>query len=459
MGAQSTYTFERGFPTKDATQRARDDADYQRALVSYHFWYSTVALEALFQGNRQVGAQDNQTAGLAATTPRHVVFTANSDTPYAFGTLDLKDGPWVVDLPPGPFVSLINDHHQRWVVDMGLPGPDKGQGGKYLVIPPSHRDKPPAGYRVARSSTYKVLFVVRAIPENGDVKTAMDALKRVKVHPLADPSKVVRFVDVSAKDIVGTSVPWEDNLQYWQKLHEVIDYEPVLGEYRPMYGLLTQLGIVKGKPFSPDARMIAIFERAARDGKGQMLAASFDSPRPDRFPWKDRRWEWVSFVSENGDFETPSGIDQEGRDRWFMQAICGSPAMFNRSPGAGSLYWLAVRDKDGHWLDGGKTYMLTVPQPVPCRLFWSVTAYDTATRSQIQTDQDKAALRSMFELKDKAGSNSIDLYFGPEAPAGREGQFIKTIPGKGWFAYFRIYGPEEPAFDGSWKPGDFEEVK
>jgi hypothetical protein len=128
--------------------------------------------------------------------------------------------------------------------------------------------------------------------------------------------------------------------------------------------------------------------------------------------------------------------------------------MFRRTPGAGSLYWGAFRDSHGAFLDGGKTYKLTVPLPVPKKLFWSVTAYDAATRSEVQTDQGKAALRSLFELAKLEGS-SVDLYFGPRAPAGEEAHFIQTAPGRGWFAYFRIYGPEAPAFDGSWKPGDF----
>jgi hypothetical protein len=128
-------------------------------------------------------------------------------------------------------------------------------------------------------------------------------------------------------------------------------------------------------------------------------------------------------------------------------------------PTAGSLYWLGLRDSTGATLDGAKSYKLTVPQPVPGKLFWSVTVYDTDTRSQVQTDQGKAALRSMFELKDVSKTQPTDLYFGPTAPQGHENQWIKTIPGKGWFVYFRVYGPEQAAFDGSWKPSDFEQVK
>jgi hypothetical protein len=133
--------------------------------------------------------------------------------------------------------------------------------------------------------------------------------------------------------------------------------------------------------------------------------------------------------------------------------------MFRRTEGAGSLYWLSNRDAGGAFLNGSKTYKLTVPQPVPANLFWSVTVYDAATRSEVQTPQDKAALRSLFELKDAAGAGSVDLYFGPKAPSSGPGRWIQTTPGRGWFAYFRIYGPKGPAFAGTWRPEDFVEVK
>jgi hypothetical protein len=118
---------------------------------------------------------------------------------------------------------------------------------------------------------------------------------------------------------------------------------------------------------------------------------------------------------------------------------------------------LGLRDEKGAYLDGNRRYKLTVPLPVPARLFWSVTVYDAESRSQIQTTQKRAALRSMFELKDLQGA-SVDLFFGPDAPAGSE-HWIKTLPGKGWFVYFRIYGPDVAAFDGSWKPGDFVSIE
>lgn len=399
--------------------------------------------------------------GAAAAGPRQVGFTLNSDTPYGSATLDVAKEPMVIELPPGAYIGLANDHNQGWILDMGLPGPDAGQGGKHLIIGPGYTGLIPAGYHVGHSPTVKVLIAVRAMPVGGDQAAAMKALEAVKVYSLstaADP-KPVKVVDTTKVKLDSTSLRWEDNIQFWEVLHRILQEEPLIEKYQPMYGLLSTLGIEKGKPFARDERMRTILAKAAKDGRDQLIVSAFASQRPDRVNWPDRRWEWVGLVPDSAQFEIPAGVDLEARDRWFAQAIVTSPAMFRRNAGAGSLYWLSARDNAGAFLDGGKTYKLTIPQPVPGKLFWSVTVYDAQTRSQVQTDQDKAALRSLFELKDVKGSDPVDLYFGPEAPAGQEKRWIKTEPGKGWFAYIRIYGPEQAAFDKSWKPGDFEQVQ
>jgi hypothetical protein len=449
-----------GFPTPEASQKARDAEDFERAVTAYRFWYPTVSCEGIFNGGRELGMNVNEDMMILSAGPRHVVFTANSDTPYGSGVFDLKDRPLVVELPPGPFIALADDHHQRWIMDMGLPGPDAGKGGKHLILPPGYKGEVPSRYHVGRSASYKVLVAIRSLPANGDVDGAMAALRSIKIYPLSSAAnpQLVKYTDITQKPMEGTCLRWEDNIQFWEKLHDVFEAEPVVPEFRAMSGMLMALGIEKGKPFAPDARMKDILERAAKAGREQLLVAAFDSSRPNRAAWDDRKWEWASFVADNGNFRTPSGLDLGARDRWFAQAIVASPAMFRRSPGAGSLYWLGARDRSGAYLDGGKAYKLSVPLPVPAGLFWSVTAYDAATRSEVQTDKDKAALRSLFELKDLSG-DSVNLYFGPTAPAGKESRWIKTAPGKGWFAYFRIYGPKSPAFDGAWKPADFEEVK
>jgi hypothetical protein len=455
------YQFKDGYPLPETAQRALDDADYQRAITAYRFWYPSVSVEGIFHGNRAIGIKDNQAIGIAAAGPRQVGFTLNSDTPYGSGVIDVSDGPMVIELPPGAYIGLVNDHYQGWVLDMGLPGPDAGKGGKHLVVPPGYSGEVPAGYLVGHSLSFKNLLAIRALPIKGDVEGAMNALRAIKIYPLVTAGNLppIEIVDSTPRVMDSTCLKWEDNIQFWAVLHQIIQSEPIVEKFLPMYGLLAAIGIEKDKPFAPDARMKNILERAAKDGRDQLLVAAFNSARPDRFAWPDRRWEWVGLVPGSAQFETPAGIDLEARDRWFAQAIVTSPAMFRRTPGAGSLYWLAARDNRGEFLDGAKTYKLAIPQPVPDKLFWSVTAYDAQTRSEVQTEQDKAALRSMFELKDVTGTAPVELYFGPNARTDQENRWIKTVPGRGWFAYLRIYGPEGPAFDGSWKPGDFEEVK
>jgi hypothetical protein len=452
----STYEFTDGYPSDDAARAALDDAAYQRALLAYRFWYPTVSNEGIFNGNRQAGIEDNVAIGVASTGPRQVGFTLNSDTPYAAGALDLTDGPMVIELPPGAFIGLVDDHHQRWIMDMGIPGPDGGKGGTHLVLPPDFDGEEPAGAFVGRSASFKVLIALRALPLGGDLAKATEALTTVKIHRLGDEGTPLSFIDNTERELESTCLAWEDNLEFWHVLHRVLEDEPMVEEYRPMHGLLADLGIGKGDEFAPDERMTAILERAAVDGRDQMLVAAFASERVDRIAWTDRRWEWVGLVPGNADFETPAGLDLEARDRWFAQAIVASPAMFRRQEGTGSLYWLATRDGDGAYLDGGRNYRLEVPTPVPGKLFWSLTIYDARTRSQVQTDQDKAALRSLFELHDlDPGEETVELFVGPDAPDGGEDRWIKTTAGRGWFAYVRIYGPEGPAFDGSWKLADF----
>ncbi len=454
------YEFKGGYPTRETIRHAYDELDLVRAMQMYRVFYPTVSGAAIFRGTANVGAAPNKVFGSMDTRPRHVGYTLNSDTPYGAVLLDLHIGPIVIELPPGPLVGAVMDIHQRWILDMGLPGPDAGIGGKHVLLPPSHEGEVPSSYNVGRSASYRAIGAVRAIPQNGDVAGALELLKRVKVHPLHPSSDWTdpRWIDMTPMPQDTTPHAWEDTLRYWQVLHDVVNSEPAVEDYREHYGELAALGIAKGQPFAPDARMKRILEQAAQNASAQMRVESFADRRPDRIVWRDRQWEWAALRSENGTFDTPDYRDTYARDKWFFQAIAASPAMFRRGAGAGSLYWLGLRDKTGAYLDGTKTYKLTVPQPVPGKLFWSVTVYDAGTRSQIATDQGKAALRSMFELKNKMSEKSVDLYFGPKALIDHEGEWIKTIPGKGWFVYFRIYGPEQAAFDGSWKPRDFEQV-
>lgn len=454
------YQFKGGYPSAQTVQQVYDDIDLNRAVQAYRFFYPGVSMLSSWEGNLALGIKPNQTFVITEATPKKQVLTANSDTPYATMQLDLSAGPLVVELPPGPLISVIDDLNHRWVMDLGLPGPDKGQGGKHLILPPGYQGEIPAGYFAGRATTNRVLAIIRALPKGNDTTAAVELMKTIKVYPL-EPQKswtAPQWLNHSEQSLEAKLLKVEDNLGYWKVLHELIDSEPALPEYRPFYGELAALGIAKGKPFAPDARMQKILEQAARTGSAQLRVQSLADRSPDKVVWPDRHWEWAVLRPFNGGFSKPDYLDLESREKWFFQAMADSPAMFRREPGAGSLYWLGSRDAQGTYLDGGKTYKLSVPQPVPARLFWSVTVYDAQTRSQIVTDQMQAALRSLYDFKDADPAQPIELYFGPKAPPGQEKGWIKTLPGQGCFTYFRIYGPGQQTFDGSWKPGDLQEV-
>jgi hypothetical protein len=462
---QSPYKFEKGFPVAGTSEKVYNAIDLRRAIEAYKFFYGTVATEAVIQQGISVGAKINEAGIVMATGPRQQFGAANSDTPYEIATLDLKvSGPMVVELPAGPLTGFVDDHNMRWVQDLGTIGPDKGLGGKHLILPPDYLGEIPAGYFAGKSKTWKVIVFIRVVPMGGDIDKAIQAVSTVKIYPLATAKNptTFNFINVSDKKMTLPILTWEGNIEYWNQLHKVIQNETTLDEFRPMLGMLASLGIEKGKPFNPDLRMKNILEEAAQTAIGEMRVVLYDSRNPARFAWKDRKWEWFPHQlinSKTGDFGLPEYLDLESSDGYYWVGYGVSAAIGKPAVGAGSVYWMGFRDSLGAYLDGSKSYKLTIPGVVPAKLFWSITVYDVDTRCLIATDQDKAAVRSHLDNPEANSDGSYDIYFGPNAPVGKEGMWVKTIPGKGWFCALRIYGPQAPAFDGSWKLSDIVEVK
>jgi hypothetical protein len=454
------YEFVGGFPTAKTVERVRDETDLYRAVSAYRFFYPSVSMYTIYKGNLESGAVANKTFVVVMDSLRMRCFTPNSDTPYAGLLFDLSEGPMVLELPPGPLMGTVNDLNQSWVLDCGLPGPDRGQGGKHLLLPPGYDGEVPDGFNAGRGTTYRLLNLLRALPAQGDLAGAIDLVKTVKVYPLHNPGAATpTWVDLDTS-VDYSPAPIEQGIEYWRTLSELIANEPANRAYRSAYGDLAELGIVRGQPFEPDERMTAILVRAAEIGHAQMCVQSFADRRPERVVWPRTQWEWAVLRPENGTFDTDSYIDLYAREKWFFQAQIESPAMFARAPGAGSLYWFSAKDGNGDYLDGSHSYRLSVPLPVPNKLFWSLTLYDAETRAEMVADQPSAALRSLVELTPERIGNGdhVDLYVGPEQPDGTDGRWLQTNPGKGWFVYFRIYGPEPPAFDGTWRLPDFERI-
>ncbi len=457
MMQTNDYRFDGGYPDDATVSAAYDAADLARAIQCYKHFFPLVSGATIFAGQQAVGVIPNRVFGYMDTRPEQAGFTLNSDTPYGGILLDLQAGPLVLDVPAGLIIGAVLNFDQSWITDVGIPGRDAGKGGSYLILPPGHVGDVPDGYLVAQAQSFKVVAGLRGIPHEGDVDGAVALLQSAVVHPLDETTtwETPTWIDMSGRPQDTSPVAIQGTLDYWRLLHGAIQGEPQRPDDRAYESELAALGIERDSEFAPDERMSRILTHAAQEADAQMRVQSLADRRPDRVVWPDRQWEWVTLRPENAAFEIGDRIDVDARETWFYQAIATSPAMFRRVPGGGSLYWFDGRDADGAYLDGGRDYTLRIPAPVPAGLFWSVTVYDAITRSQIATDQNRAALRSMFELADAPTEAPHHvLRFGPELPATGEEHWIKTIPGRGWFVYLRLYGPTEAAFDNTWRPGD-----
>ena len=244
-------------------------------------------------------------------------------------------------------------------------------------------------------------------------------------------------------------------LAYWERLADILNREPVDDRDLMMTAMLRPLGIVKGKKFDPDDRQKRILKEAALVGEVMARTNGYAKRLEGAKVWSDRRWEMSLLLKEtNQDTETHTQLDE--RASWFYEAVGVSEGMMCRTVNAGQCYLESQKDSKGKWLDGSNTYKLTVPSGAPVKQFWSFSVYDVETRSLNDTGK-RPDVSSRMDLK-KNPDGSVDLYFGPKAPKGMEKNWVKTIPGRGWFTYFRLYGPTQEFFDRDWKLNDIEQV-
>ena len=384
------------------------------------------SMYAMRKGMDDVGAS-GQTIPLFETLmdAKSLFLTPNTTVIYITPAFDLSKGPVVYEVAPG-MMGLADDASFKYLTDVGVAGPDEGKGGKYLLLPPDYEgDVPTEGYHVVHSTSNNGWFPLRAfVGEDGPQATA-DAVKAVmRVYPYADRDNPpeTKFKDLSGVS-VNTLHPADDS--YFESLHAAIQGEPASAFSADLLGNLAALGIRQGEPFAPDERMQKIFKEAAAVGDATARSVVFVPRDRESFVYEDRQWKPI-FVGGSHEFLRDGVKLHEAQTLFHFYATGTTPAMVSTAVGAGTQYFYAERDAEGNYLDGGKTYKITLPPDVPVKQFWSFMVYDNQTRSMLETDQRSAGVDSLSPDLKANDDGSYTIWFGPKAPEGKE-ELIRVL--------------------------------
>jgi hypothetical protein len=386
--------------------------------------------------------------------------TPNPDALYFMVFFNTKDGPVVLDVPPGDSNGSFNANivtvWQMPLEDAGLLGVDKGKGGKYVILPPGYKETPPAGYIPLQSDTFGGYMLFRSnlkSHSDADVQKSIAYGKQMKIYPLsqaANPPATV-FTDVKEIDFDSTI---RYDASFFEHLDRIVQNEPWIDRDRAMIDPLRSLGIEKGKPFSPSDSSKALLTSAVREA-GALLEAKYDAGLPPFFS-DTSRWTYPAPLdlvkSMSGAFALPNEYPTDSRGLAYSYAYVGIKHL-----GAGQFYSISLRDKDGDGFDGARTYRLNVPPNVPVEQYWSVTAYDRQTHALIK-NMPRASRSSQISELQKNADGSIDIYFGPKPPTGKEANWVPTDRARKFELMTRFYAPKKEFFDKVWKLPDVEKM-
>ena len=449
-----TLRFFDGFPDEPTTRTLFDNLDLQRGVQAYLLGLAPVDMVAMRDALLQWGPPNSTMAIWEDLVhPRFIGLIYNTSTSYCYSWLDLRDGPVVLEVPARVY-GAIDDAWCHWVVDVGQTGPDRGEGGKYLFVPPDYDGELPDGFTVVRPRTYGNWLMYRGfLDERGDPHPEVVRIKaecrQYLLSQSADPPPM-RFVNVSPETFVA--VPPAD-YRFWEMLNEAVQSEPPESADPLTLGMFASVGIQHGKPFEPDARMRGILTEAATVGEATTRALTYRFRQKEAYFYPDSAWR-TGFLGGYQFQEDGTSLLDSAAQAYFVGGAT-DPGMAEKIVGRGSEYAFACVDANGAQFDGARSYRLHVPPDVPVNNFWSVLVYDTQTRSMLQTDQEWPSITSQDDDLVRNADGSVDVYFGPEPPA-EPGNWIQTMAGKSWFTIFRLYGPLEAWFDRTWRLPEIE---
>ncbi|TRX61481.1 DUF1254 domain-containing protein [Carboxylicivirga sp. M1479] len=465
-----TLKFIDGAPYPETAELVYENLDRMRGVDVFLKSIPAASIRGLISGSESIGGNNlNKVMIMDKLMDSKPLFlTGNTSTLYAMPNFDLKKyGPTVLEVPPG-MLGALNDAWFRYIADVGPFGQDKGKGGKYLVLPPGYEGEIPEGYFIVKSPTYKIWTLLRTSIADGVDVTAKRVKEGLKMYALSQKDNPPKMEWISGSNKAWNTVHTND-YSFYEHVAEVIHYEPIDFISPEIRGLLASIGIEKGKPFAPDARMkriltdaVAIANATARSIVWYpRTSGSVDNMNGIQvYPGQNSAWQ-MGWVDKNVFFSGKDGftMNSDARVMFHYPFTVVTPAMAVTIPGKGSDYAIALVDADKLPFDGSKVYKLNVPANPPAKDFWAATVYDAQTRSQLQTDQKFPTLGSQSDGIKLNEDGSCDLYFAPESPEGYENNWIQTIPGKSWFVVFRMFGPEQEWIDKEWRPSEVELVK